>query len=257
MFAEVPTGMYEAAGEVMPAHEVEQFWQRVFEEEERARTPRHLTLREEPAPEPLFIPAPAHPEGGNPDVPLKPAELRTLPTVTDLPPEPDLETTPPSHRFASGTLDWLHEIARQLTDFGELYVRDFMRARGIQRLSIERWLKAARSYMTDQAQNWDVEERRALILARLESLCVRARAAMDLKSESTALRLMALVSGVTKAEQLAGVSELAQIAAAVCAENGASMGIVIKGKENRVSPHVTHPPEKLSEKEDEAANGGE
>lgn len=129
---------------------------------------------------------------------------------------------------AEAAAPWLTEIAHQLVDRGERYVRGFLRLRGFSALEVETWLRAARERRFIEYSQTDIEQRRTLVADRLEQIYVQARESLDLKTATSALKNYAVVTGVIKEEAQSGVGELAALAKALSSD-GRKVGVMIEG----------------------------
>lgn len=125
----------------------------------------------------------------------------------------------------------LEQLSRLLIDHSPRRARRIMKERhGLTPWELAPLTKQAITAIRRDAE-LDVEERRALMTARLEAYCARARSALDLRAELAAIKQLSIIHGLGKTEPEDAISAFAGIVKAMDAQDtlGASQRPKLRG----------------------------
>lgn len=111
---------------------------------------------------------------------------------------------------------FLHEVTMQLVRYGAQYVRTSLRNMGYTPSEAQLICKEARLALAEDHLHTDVEEHRAISIARLERIYRQADDSMDPKVALATQKHLDRVTGVTRDDGAGALGEIAELAKLVC-----------------------------------------
>jgi len=132
-----------------------------------------------------------------------------------------------------GRSAFLHEVTTELVRYGARYVRVGLEQMGYNAIECQAICKEARMALAEEHLATDIEEHRAVSIARLERIFHQSDICMDPKTALATVKHLDRVTGVIRDEGAGALGEIAELARMVCGggqDNAPAVRKVLEGE---------------------------